>query len=113
NYSVTIDDGEGCTGTASIFVAQSPDETPSVTVSGDPRGCEGQVVQLTSSSAAGYAWNNGAGNTQTVNVASSGEYAVTIQGVCGSFTSAPVVIALRDAPDAPIADDVTIPINTA
>lgn len=113
NYSVTIDDGEGCTGTASIFVAQSPDETPSVTVSGDPRGCEGQVVQLTSSSAAGYAWNNGAGSTQTVNVTSSGEYAVTIQGVCGSFTSAPVMIALRDAPDAPIADDVTIPINTA
>lgn len=113
NYSVTIDDGEGCTATTSIFVEQSPDETPTVSVTGDVRGCEGDAVLLTSSAANGYTWNNGMGNTQSINVTSSGQYAVTIQGVCGAFSSAAVEVDFLDAPAAPFAADVTTAINSS
>lgn len=113
NYSVTIDDGEGCTATTSIFVEQSPDETPTVTVEGDLRGCEGEEVTLTSSDASGYSWSNGAGTDQTITVTTSGNYAVTITGVCGAFTSEAVEVAFLDAPEAPEADDVSIANNTS
>ncbi|MGV3637972.1 MAG: FG-GAP-like repeat-containing protein [Flavobacteriales bacterium] len=113
NYSVTIDDGQGCTATTSIFVEQSPDETPTVTVTGDVRGCEGEEVVLTSSLANGYTWSNGMGNSQSIIVTASGQYAVTIEGVCGTFSSAAVEVDLLDAPDAPLADDVTTAINSA
>ena len=108
NYSVTIDDGSGCTGSTSVFVQENPDETPSVNTSGLTTFCEGGEVTLTSSSAAGYTWSNGA-QTQSIAVSAPGDYTVTIVGACGDFMSAPVSVSVLDAPDAPIADDVTIP----
>lgn len=112
-YSVTIDDGSGCTGSTSINVALDPDQTPTVTVMGDVNGCEGSDVYLTSSEAADYAWSNGAGTTRTITVNSSGSYTVSVQGACGAFTSAPVLVDLMDAPDAPVADDVMAPVNSS
>lgn len=108
NYAVTIDDGNGCTAITSITVIESPDETPTVLVSGDETFCEGGQVVLTSSAAGAYTWSNG-GVEQTTTVTTSGTYSVTIEGVCGDFTSAPVTVTVLDAPDAPVADDVTIP----
>ncbi|MCW5899553.1 MAG: VCBS repeat-containing protein [Flavobacteriales bacterium] len=109
SYTVTINDGQGCTGTASIFVVQSPDETPTVSYTGETRFCEGGSLELTSTPAAGYSWTGG-GNGQSLVVTQSGSYTVTIDGVCGQFTSAAVVVDVLDAPDAPIADDVVIPV---
>jgi len=100
NYTVTVDDGTGCTGTASIFVQQSPDETPSVAVVGETEFCEGGSVELTSSSASGYTWTGGA-TTQTISVTEAGSYAVTIDGTCGAFTSDAISVSVLDAPDAP------------
>lgn len=113
NYTVTIDDGQGCTGSTSIFVQQSPDETPSVAVAGDLKICQGQQVTLTSSTAASYQWNNGGGTAQSTTVTTSGSYAVTIQGVCGAFTSAAVDVEVLSSPAAPQADDTSTPINTS
>lgn len=112
NYSVTIDDGQGCSGTTSIFVVQDPDETPSVAVAGPLTICEGDEVVLTASDASAYQWSNGV-ETQSLVVTTGGTYTVTVQGVCAPFTSAPVNITMLDAPDAPVADDVTIPIGTS
>lgn len=109
NYMVTIDDGQGCEATTSIFVAQSPDETPSLQLSGDESFCEGGEVVITSSEAAGYTWSTGA-TTQSITVSTSGTYSVTIDGVCGDFQSDAVEVTVLDAPDAPLADDVTIPV---
>ena len=109
NYVVTIDDGAGCEATTSITVLQSPDETPIVTLSGDASFCEGGSVTLTSSAASGYDWSNGPA-TQSIEVTTSGSYSVTIDGVCGDYTSADVVVTVLDAPDAPTANDVTIPV---
>lgn len=113
NYSVTIDDGEGCSGSTSIFVQQSPDETPAVSVAGDLKFCEGGQVVLTSSPAAAYQWNNGGGTGQSTTATSGGSYTVTIQGVCGAFTSAAVAVDVLDAPAAPQADDASTAINTS
>lgn len=112
-YTVTIDAGNGCTGTTSIFVQESPDETPTVTVTGLLPSCEGEQIQLTSSTAASYNWNNGAGNGQSIAVTTPGSYAVTIEGVCGQFTSAAVEVEFLDAPDAPEAFGASIPPNTS
>jgi hypothetical protein len=109
SYSVTIDDGEGCTATTSIFVEQSPDETPSVTAVGETQFCEGGDVVLTASPSSAYTWSNGQ-TTQSITVESAGSYTVTVQGSCGAFTSDAITVDVLDGPDAPIADDVTIPV---
>ena len=112
SYMVTVDDGAGCTAVASIFVQESPDETPSVSVVGDTEFCEGGSVELTSSSAAGYTWTGGA-TTQTISVTTAGTYAVTIDGTCGAFTSGAITVSVMDAPDAPIGTGATIPIGNS
>jgi hypothetical protein len=108
-YTLTIDDGSGCSGVSSIAVLDSPDETPTVALTGEAVFCEGGVVELTSSTAAAYAWSNGA-TTQTVQVSTSGTYTVTIEGNCGEFTSAAIEVEVLEAPDAPTADGVVIPV---
>ena len=108
-YTLTIDDGEGCSGVSSISVQDSPDETPTVTLVGEPTLCEGNFVELVSSAAAGYAWSNGASG-QSVQIGQAGTYTVTIDGNCGEWTSAAVTIDVLDAPDAPVADPVVIPV---
>lgn len=65
----------------------NPDETPTVSANGQLVFCEGGSVTLESSQASAYTWSNG-GTSQTVDITASGLYSVTIQGVCGSFTSA-------------------------
>lgn len=107
-YSVTVDDGTGCTGQASVVVTQDPDETPTVTVTGETIICELDQVTLTSSPADSYQWSNGQ-TGQSIAVSGAGDYTVTVQGFCGAFTSMPVTISTLDAPDAPTASDVNIP----
>lgn len=109
NYSVTISDGLGCSGTTSVFVQQAPDETPTVSVIGETSFCEGTTVQLSSSPAAAYTWSNGA-TSQTITVDQGGTYSVTIDGACGTWTSSAVTLTMLAAPQAPQADDVTIPV---
>ncbi len=108
-YTVTIDDGSGCTGVGSVNVQESPDETPTVTTSGPTSFCDGGSVTLTSSAASSYSWSNGGATSQAVDVTASGTYTVTIEGTCGSFTSEAVEVTMLDAPDAPTSNDVTIP----
>jgi hypothetical protein len=108
-YSVTIDDGTGCTGTATMMVLVSPDETPTVSFIGEPVICEGTELVLTSSEAAGYTWSNGA-TDQSLTVTEAGTYTVTIDGTCGDFTSAAVSVEVLDAPAETAADDVSIPV---
>ncbi|MBK7945402.1 MAG: hypothetical protein IPJ85_08890 [Flavobacteriales bacterium] len=106
NYSVTIDNGNGCTGASSFFVQQSPDETPTVEASGPTTFCQGESITLTSSAANGYTWSNGA-TGQTASISQSGSYTVTTEGTCGSFTSAAITVEVLDAP-MPIAEDVIL-----
>lgn len=113
SYTVTINDGSGCTGMGSIHVQLDPDETPAVEIAGALVQCEGDEVVLTSSEANGYLWSNGGATTRSFTATSTGSYTVTVQGTCGSFTSAPIALEFLDAPDAPLADDASVPVNTS
>jgi hypothetical protein len=107
-YSVTIDDGLGCTGQNNILVSQDPDETPTVSVSGETTICALDEVTLTASPAASYLWStNETSQSITVNLAAS--YTVTVGGTCGDYTSAPVTIDVLAAAAAPVSNDVNIP----
>lgn len=111
-YMVRVTDanaGSGCSSvSAAVQIEVSPDETPTVSVTGDLSFCEGESVTLTSTSALAYNWSNGLGNTQSVQVTESGDYSVTITGACDNFTSATVTVDVIPAP-APTANDVLIP----
>lgn len=109
-YMVTIDDGNGCTDEALFTVEADPDQTPTISLSGDPTICDGSFVTLTSSAATGYTWSNGA-HEQSIDAAAAGSYTVTIDGICQSFTSAPVQIDVLPAPAAPTSSDATIAIG--
>jgi len=98
-YRVSVTDSLGCTGlSAPILVETDPDQTPTVEVLGDTLFCQGDAVLLSCSPASAYLWSTG-DTTATIEVDQAGVYAVTIQGVCASFTSAPVLIYVLDAPE--------------
>lgn len=92
-----------------IDVEVSPDETPSVSAAGELMFCQGGSVTLDgiSSSATSYLWSPGGATTQSFAATESGNYTLTIQGVCGSFTSSPISVDVLAAV-APTADDVTL-----
>ena len=105
-YAIT---GTGnCITQANLFVWDSPDETPSITADGPTTICPQDQVVLTASPAAGYTWSNGS-DLQSINVDAAGSYSVTVQGACGTFTSAAIEVDLLDAPVAPQSSNVTIP----
>lgn len=108
SYNVMVTDASGCSAiSANKIVELNPDETPTVAVNGELNFCQGQSVTLTSSPASGYTWNNGS-NTQSVVVTQTGSYSVAIQGVCGTFSSASVVVDVLPAPT-PVATGATGP----
>ncbi|MCB9170581.1 MAG: VCBS repeat-containing protein [Flavobacteriales bacterium] len=108
SYTVTIDDGNGCTGQASINVVQDPDETPTVSTNGETIFCQGGSVMLTSSDADSYMWSNNA-TAQSISVDQSGTYSVTVPGVCADFSSDPIEVVVLDYPAMPTATGATIP----
>jgi ASPIC/UnbV protein/VCBS repeat protein/Ig-like domain-containing protein len=98
NYSVVAVDSPGCAATSNILqVALNPGETPLLSASGETTFCQGDSVELISPEAASYAWNNG-DTTQSITVTETGDYAVTIHGACGEFSSPPVHVEVLPAP---------------
>lgn len=108
SYSVVVSTGPSCSATTpSINITFNPDETPTVTALGNTTFCDGGSVDITSSSASSYTWNNG-GNTQTISATQTGYYAVTVPGLCGNFTSDSVYVQILNA-TAPTGSDVYLP----
>ncbi len=107
-YNVSVIAANGCSNISpSVDVELNPDETPTINTSGHLEFCGGGSVTLTATQAASYAWNSGE-TTQAIVATASGKYAVTIQGLCVSFTSdSTEVNVLPDPP--PFAPDVTSP----
>jgi ASPIC and UnbV/Secretion system C-terminal sorting domain/Ig-like domain CHU_C associated/FG-GAP-like repeat len=101
NYNVAVTSSGGCNNVSPLFkVSLNPNETPIVTSSSTVNNCAGNI-SLSSSSAASYLWsgpNGFSANTQTIVPPASGAYSVTIQGVCGIFTSAASTVNVLAAP---------------
>lgn len=107
-YMVHVTAPNGCDAvSASLLVEVSPDETPTVSATGDLEFCEGESVILTSTAASEYTWSNQM-TGQSITVNEPGSYSVTITGACDDFTSTPITVSTLNAP-APNANDVVIP----
>lgn len=110
-YSVVLADGSECPGQAVVNVIENPDQTPVVTVTGGTSVCETEGAVLTSSDADAYVWSNTL-ISQSITVTTSGSYSVTITGYCQDWTSTPIAIEVADAPEAPVANSVSIIVGT-
>jgi hypothetical protein len=101
SYSVTVSNGICSTASIpqQINVIQYP-ITPTISVSGATSFCPGGSVTLTSNSANGNTWSNGA-TTQSIIVNAQGSYTVSNNnGSCVS-NSTPIVITILPAPTTP------------
>ena len=87
SYSITAQNASGCV-SASTILKVIADTIPMATIkaSGPLKFCEGGSVTLTSSSANGNNWSNGA-TTQSITVTNSGNYFVTVgSGACAAIS---------------------------
>jgi hypothetical protein len=105
NYSVTVTDNNGCTGTDSATITQGGNFTVTATADGNTSFCEGSNVLLKSTPATGqtYQWQRNGSNIPNATDAnyladSTGNYTllVTIDG-CTS-TSTPIAVTVLPAP---------------
>ena len=93
-YTALVHDGSGCSSnTPMVEITVNPDETPTIDVEGELTFCDGESVYLVASEAASYEWSNGA-TTAAIEISMPGTYSVTTQGLCESFTSASVEVAV-------------------
>lgn len=94
--------------TQTLNVVQSPDQTPTISATGDLEFCDGGSVQIIAPAGAqSYLWSNGE-TTQNITVTQAGTYNLTIQGDCGSFTSANSITVVVHTPTPPVSSDVTL-----
>src|SRR5690606_40393290 len=103
SYSVTINNGTcaSATSAATSVTVNALPTTPTITASGATTFCQGGNVTLTSSSATGNIWSNGA-TTQSITVTESGSYSVSVDnGTCASATSAATSVVVNALPTTP------------
>ncbi len=108
NFRVLLVDTAGCVAASNVVrVLANPDETPSISSSAETVFCQGDNLVLTSSDADSYVWSTG-DTTQNITVTEGGNYQVTVQGICGSFTSDPVAVEVLPTPQPPLVENDTL-----
>ncbi len=108
-FIVTISTaGNNCIGISpSIYIYQSPNQTPTIAANGVTEFCIGNSVQLVGPpNQLSYLWSNG-DTTQTIVATQNGLYTLMIQGYCQQFTSTPIQLIVHTAAP-PIANDTTL-----
>ncbi|HQV01587.1 MAG TPA: hypothetical protein PLO59_10530, partial [Bacteroidia bacterium] len=83
-YSVTVNNGLGCTSTATVNVTVH--NNPAPVISGNLAFCAGGSTLLDAGSFANYQWSNGE-TTQTINLNTPGTYTVTVTDANGCTAS--------------------------
>ncbi|MBN8684773.1 MAG: gliding motility-associated C-terminal domain-containing protein [Chitinophagales bacterium] len=84
-YSVTVSDGNGCSGTASVQV-QVP-VIPSLSIGGDTQLCPGEISTLTANTGFNsYSWSNGS-TANTTEADAPGIYTLTVTDALGCTLS--------------------------
>ncbi len=84
NYTVTVNDANGCqaTSTATVVTVNALPATPTISASGSTSFCTGGSVTLTTSNATGNLWSTGE-TTQSINVTASDVITVTYTNASG------------------------------
>ena len=104
-YSVTVTDGNGCTGSTSLFVTDN-DPTPVITPNGATSFCSGGSVTLDAGSYSGYSWNNST-ISETITVNSSGTYTVTVTNGYGCTAAVSQDVTVNSSPTVSAGSDAT------
>jgi len=100
-YSVTVTTGSCVATSAPTTVTMTTTGiAPTINSSGPTTFCSGGSVVLTSSSATGNIWSNGA-TTQSITVNQSGTFTVTSGTGSCSATSVPTIVTVNPTPAAP------------
>ncbi|GAB4494843.1 MAG: hypothetical protein OHK0019_22310 [Saprospiraceae bacterium] len=105
NYSVTVTDATGCTGTD--IIAVTIPTAPAVDITGDNQICPGETTALSATPGFDYLWSNG-GNTQTINVNAAGNYTVTATDAFGCTATDAITVTALAAPSVSISGPTTI-----
>ena len=94
-YTVTVQDTNGCSATASVSVTILP--IPQGNISGSTSLCAGQSTTLTASGANRYNWSTGA-STPTLNVSQGGVYTCTFTNSYNCTMTQSVEVTVFDSP---------------
>ena len=110
-YSVLVYDDAGCAGVSNLLtVSEIFGNAPTIDFDGSTDLCDGTVLTLTASNADNYTWSTGA-ESQSIDVTTSGAYAVYSVDICGNEgTSDTLFVEVYDAPlsNPEVSEDVTI-----
>ncbi len=105
-YSVTVDDGNGCSGSDEVTVVANENPDPQIT--GSLSFCTGSSTTLDAGSGYNnYEWNNSA-TTQTINVSQAGTYSVTVTDNNGCTGSDQVTVEETNGLSPTISGDLAI-----
>ena len=111
-YSVLVYDDAGCAGFSNLLtVTEIVGNVPTIAVDGDVNLCDGGMLTLTASNADNFIWSTGE-ESQSIEVTTSGAYAVYSVDICGNDgVSDTLFVEVYDAPlDNPtVTPDQTIP----
>ncbi|MEO1624236.1 MAG: hypothetical protein AAFV25_03690, partial [Bacteroidota bacterium] len=102
NYTVTITDANGCQNSDDINITVN--DLPVVELGNDTAFCQGNSITLDAGLASSYDWSTG-GNSQTIAVNASGNYAVTITDANGCQNSDDINITVNDLPVVELGND--------
>ena len=112
SYSVLVYDANGCAGFSNLVnVTEIVGNAPTVALDGDANLCDGSVLTLTASEATNYLWSTGE-ETQSIEVTSEGDYAVSSVDICGNAGSSDTVhVVVYEGPLGPptLSEDQVIP----
>jgi PKD repeat protein len=102
NYNVTVSNGSCTANSNFIAVTVYTAAVTNITPNGPTTFCNGGSVILSANTGTNYVWSTGA-NTQTISVASSGVYSVSVDDSngCGTGTSS-VAVTVNPNPNAPV-----------
>ncbi len=98
NYTVTVTDANGCTGTKSSAVTMN--SLPATTINGLSAICSGAATTLTATPAgANYVWNTGS-TSNSISASNAGNYTVTVTDAngCTAQTSHNLVLSINPIP---------------
>ncbi len=103
-YSVTVDDVNGCSATASQALNVGISLVPTIALDTD---CNGTATIDAGSGYANYLWSNGA-NSQSLAVATNGTYSVTVSDGTGCTGVATEAVTLLSSPQVQITGSSTV-----
>ena len=95
-FTVTVTDGNGCTGTNEVSITVTPELQP--TINGVTTICDGASTMLEGDFGfATYAWSDNS-NGQGITVSAAGTYTLTVTDATGCTGSAEVMVNTNVAP---------------